>query len=119
MTKSIFNKNKKQSEQDMDPVKKKKKMGLTTKILVALLLGAITGFILNYYVPESTFRDKFIIDGVFYVIGQGFIKLMQMLVVPLVFCSLICGSMSIGDTKKLGRVGVRSLVFYLFTTALA
>lgn len=42
-----------------------------------------------------------------------------MLVVPLVFCSIVCGSMSIGDTKKLGTVGVRTLVFYLFTTAVA
>lgn len=44
---------------------------------------------------------------------------MQMLVVPLVFCSLVCGSMAIGDTKKLGRVGVKTIVFYLFTTAIA
>ena len=51
--------------------------------------------------------------------GPGFIRLMKMLVVPLVFCSLVCGSMAIGDTKKLGTVGVRTLIFYLFTTALA
>ena len=44
---------------------------------------------------------------------------MKMLVVPLVFCSLVCGSMAIGDTKKLGTVGVRTLIFYLATTALA
>ena len=42
-----------------------------------------------------------------------------MLVVPLVFCSLVCGSMSIGDTKRLGKVGVKTMCFYLFTTALA
>ena len=42
-----------------------------------------------------------------------------MLVVPLVFCSLVCGSMAIGDTKKLGRVGVKTIVFYLVTTAIA
>ena len=44
---------------------------------------------------------------------------MKMLVVPLVFCSLICGSMAIGDTKKLGTVGARTLIFYLATTAIA
>ena len=44
---------------------------------------------------------------------------MQMLVVPLVFCSLICGSMAIGDTKTLGKVGVKTIGFYLVTTALA
>ena len=51
--------------------------------------------------------------------GQGFIRLMQMLVVPLVFCSLVCGSMAIGDTKRLGKVGVKTMVFYLLTTAIA
>ena len=44
---------------------------------------------------------------------------MQMLVVPLVFCSLVCGSMSMGDTKKLGKVGIKTLAFYLVTTAIA
>ena len=53
------------------------------------------------------------------MVGQGFIRLMQMLVVPLVFCSLICGSMAIGDTKTLGKVGVKTIGFYLITTALA
>ena len=53
------------------------------------------------------------------MVGQGFIRLMQMLVVPLVFCSLICGSMAIGDTKTLGKVGVKTIGFYLVTTALA
>ena len=99
-------------------LKKKKKIGLTTKIFIALLLGAILGIIL-YSLPASSIKDDIIIDGILYVIGQGFIKLMKMLVVPLVFCSLVCGSMAIGDTKKLGSVGIRTILFYLFTTALA
>lgn len=52
-----------------------------------------------------TFRDECINYGVFYVVGDGFLRLMQMLVVPLVFCSLVCGSAAIGDTKTLGKVG--------------
>lgn len=44
---------------------------------------------------------------------------MQMLVVPLVFCSLICGSSAMGDTKTMGKVGVKTLIFYLCTTAIA
>ncbi len=99
--------------------KQKKKMGLTTKIFIALALGAIVGIILNYVVPDSDFKQNVIINGVLYVVGQGFIRLMQMLVVPLVLTSLVCGSMSIGDTKKLGSVGVRTLCFYIATTALA
>ena len=99
--------------------KGKKKIGLTTKIFIALLLGAVFGVILCYLIPEGQIRDQIIVDGVLYVIGQGFIRLMKMLVVPLVFCSLVCGSMAIGDTKKLGTVGVRTIAFYLVTTALA
>ena len=97
----------------------KKVLGLTTKIFIALLAGAILGIVLCYLVPDSSFKKDVIVEGILYVIGQGFIRLMKMLVVPLVFCSLVCGSMAIGDTKKLGTVGVRTLAFYLATTALA
>lgn len=99
--------------------KEKKKMGLTTKIFIALISGAVFGVLLHELVPAGTVRDEVIINGILYVVGQGFIRLMKMLVVPLVFCSLVCGSMSIGDTKKLGGIGVKALVFYLCTTALA
>ena len=99
--------------------KSKKKPGLSTQIFIALLAGALLGVVIHYWIPSSYIKDTVIVEGVLYVIGQGFIRLMQMLVVPLVFCSLVCGSMSIGDTKKLGTVGVRTLVFYLATTALA
>ena len=97
----------------------KKKVGLTTRIFISLILGAIAGVLLHYFVPSGQIRDDIIINGVFYVVGQGFIRLMQMLVAPLVFCSLVCGSMSIGDTKKLGQVGVKTMLFYLATTACA
>lgn len=98
---------------------KKKRIGLTTAIFIALLGGAAVGIFLHYAVPAGTFRDEFLINGVFYVVGNGFVRLMQMLVVPLVFCSLICGSMAMGDTKKLGKIGVKTLAFYIATTALA
>lgn len=96
-----------------------KSAGLTTKIFIALILGAIFGIILHYAVPSSHIKDDILVEGVLYIIGQGFIRLMKMLVVPLVFCSIVCGSMAIGDTKKLGTVGVRTLIFYMATTSLA
>ena len=99
--------------------KEKKPMGLSTKIFVALIVGALLGVGIHYFMPAGFVRDTIIIEGVFYVVGQGFIRLMQMLVVPLVFCSLICGSMAIGDTKTLGKVGIKTVLFYLFTTAVA
>ena len=103
----------------MENTKAKKKMGLTTKIFISLIVGAIFGMILHYFVPSGQVKDAILVEGILYVIGQGFIRLMKMLVVPLVFCSIVCGSMAIGDTKKLGTVGVRTLAFYLATTALA
>ncbi|MDD5804805.1 dicarboxylate/amino acid:cation symporter [Blautia sp. HCP3S3_H10_1] len=99
--------------------KEKKKLGLTSMIFIALIAGAITGMVLHYMVPDSSFKSDVIVEGVLYVLGQGFIRLMKMLVVPLVFCSLVCGSMAIGDTKKLGNVGGKTLIFYLVTTAVA
>ena len=98
-------------------MKNKKKLGLTTMIFIALILGAITGIIINYCIPSNKVVDEFIVGGAFYVIGQGFIRLMRMLVVPLVFCSIVCGSMAVGDTKKLGAVGLKTMLFYLCTTA--
>lgn len=97
---------------------KKRKIGLTTRIFVALIAGAILGGLL-YVLPDHSFKDEILINGVFYVIGNGFIRLMQMLVVPLVFVSIVCGSSAIGDSKTLGKVGVKSILFYLFTTAIA
>lgn len=83
----------------------KKKLGLTTAIFIGLILGAIVGIVMHYLIPDNVFKNDFIIGGIFYVVGNGFLRLMQMLVVPLVFCSLVCGSMAMGDTKKLGKVG--------------
>lgn len=94
------------------------KSNLTTKIFIGLILGAITGIIL-YNVPSCTFKDTILLDGILNILGKGFVRAMQMLVVPLVFCSLVCGSMAIGDTKKLGRVGIKTMVFYIATTAIA
>ena len=98
---------------------KKKALGLSTTIFISLIAGALFGILLHYAIPESDFKTNVIIEGVLYVCGQGFIRLMQMLVVPLVFCSLVCGSMAIGDTKTLGKVGIKTILFYIATTAVA
>lgn len=103
----------------MEKKKSKKGLGLSTTIFLSLLLGAVFGLFLHYVVPEGNFRDNILVEGILYVCGQGFIRLMQMLVVPLVFCSLVCGSMAIGDTKTLGKVGVKTILFYIATTAIA
>lgn len=103
----------------MSEAANKKKIGLTTKIFIALLLGAAVGALLHAFAADIPTVQNILVGGVFYVIGQGFIRLMQMLVVPLVFCSLVCGAAAIGDTKTLGKVGVKTIGFYLVTTMLA
>lgn len=102
-----------------EETKKKKKLSDTGKILLGLIFGGVFGIILNYLVPDSSIKNDVVINGVLYVIGNGFLKLMKMLVVPLVFTSLICGAAAIGDTKTLGKVGVKTIALYICTTALA
>lgn len=97
----------------------KKNLSLTTKIFIALIGGLILGILLHYLMPAGHFRDDILVEGVFYVIGQLFIRLMQMLVVPLVFFSIVDGVRNMGDTKTLGSIGGRILAYYLITTALA
>jgi Na+/H+-dicarboxylate symporter len=100
-------------------MKNLKKLSLTSRIFIGLIFGLIFGIVLNLWVPSGYVRDTVLVEGILYVVGNGFIRLMKMLVVPLVFCSLVCGSSSIGDTKALGKVGGKTILFYLTTTALA
>lgn len=99
--------------------KQKKEMSLTSLIFIALILGAVTGVLFHYVIPAGRIRDMVFVNGIFYVAGQGFLRLMQMLVVPLVFCSLVCGSSSIGDTATLEKAGLKTIAFYMVTTAIA
>lgn len=95
-----------------------KKINLTTKILIGLCSGVIFGIILNV-IPENTMVKNLITDGILRLIGGLFINAINMLVVPMVFISLICGSADVGDIKKIGRMGGKTLGIYMLTTGLA
>ena len=108
----------------------KKQASLTARIVTGMIAGILTGTILQSLMPDGSdfviplylfdFSVRgFLVDGVFEVIGQVFISSLQMLVVPLVFVSLICGTCSLKDTTKLGRIGGKSIGLYLLTTAIA
>ena len=94
-------------------------IGLTGWIFIALVAGIAVGVACNMGVPAGSAVDEVLIEGLFYLVGQGFIRLMQMLVVPLVFCSIVCGAASIGSGKALGKVGGLTVLLYLLTTAVA
>ena len=96
----------------------KKKMSSTNKILCGLGIGFIFGLILSK-LPGSYIKDTVIIDGILKIMGTGFTSAIKMMVVPLVFASLVCGAASMGDAKKLGRIGGKTMAFYLATTSIA
>jgi Na+/H+-dicarboxylate symporter len=91
---------------------------LTRNIFIALIAGIIVGIIINK-MPESKWLDEIFVGYGMAFIGDLFIRSIKMLVAPLVFFSIVCGSSSIGDMRKLGRVGGKTLGFYLTTTAIA
>ncbi|WP_373898165.1 dicarboxylate/amino acid:cation symporter [Haloimpatiens sp. FM7315] len=99
---------------------KNKKLNLSSKILISMLLGGIIGILFNKDIsilPASLYT--FLETYIFSPVGKIFINSIKMLVVPMVFVSLINGVAQIGDLKKLGRVGSKTLGMYLITTALA
>lgn len=98
--------------------KAKQRMGLAQKVLLGLLIGGIVGIIIHY-MPAGTLRDAVLVDGILQFVGQVFLRGIMMVVVPLVFVSLVNGAASMGDVKKLGRVGGKTIGFYLVTTAVA
>jgi len=86
---------------------------LLARILVGLILGAIVGVVLGFF-PDSV--KPFVDNSKFF--GDLFIRLLKMIVVPVILFSLIAGAASI-DPGRLGRVGIKIMVYYLFTSALA
>ena len=100
-------------------MEKFKKISLGNWILIGMVLGLIAGFILNFYIKDPFIKDIVLMNNVFYLGGNVFIKLMKMLVVPLVFFSIVVGVASISDIKKIGKIGGMTILIYLITTAIA
>ena len=89
----------------------KHKPPLSVQILIGLLLGVLAGLALQA-APDvaRTYIKPF---------GVLFLNLIKMVVVPLVFASITVGTCGLGDAKKVGRIGGKTILFYLCTTALA
>ena len=89
----------------------KHKPPLSVQILIGLLLGVLAGLALQA-APDvaRTYIKPF---------GVLFLNLIKMVVVPLVFASITAGTCGLGDAKKVGRIGGKTILFYLCTTALA
>ena len=84
-----------------------------------MILGLLIGTALRFAFPESQFVEEYITQGILNVVGAIFINALKMLVVPLVFISLVCGTCSLSDPASLGRLGGKTIAFYMATTAIA
>lgn len=93
------------------------KGNMTVKIIIALVLGIIVGSVFNLYQDASWV--KWFNQYVFNVLGQVFLNLIFMLVVPVVFVSIVLGVVGVGDPKHLGSIGIKTIGFFLVTTSLA
>lgn len=89
---------------------------LTRRIVIAMVLGAVVGIGLGLLAPNLF---GIVNTNLFEPMGSIFIKCIQMLVVPIVFFSLLVGAAGVGDPKRLGRIGGKTIILYFFTTSIA
>ncbi|TDF41446.1 dicarboxylate/amino acid:cation symporter [Alteromonadaceae bacterium M269] len=108
----------------------KQKLGLTSRIFIGMIAGILIGSLLQFLFDDSgDFSVRvfgfnisayaILVDGIFHVVGQAFVASLKMLVVPLVFVSLVCGTCSLSDPSRLGKLAGKSVGLYVFTTAIA
>ncbi|HEU5209025.1 MAG TPA: dicarboxylate/amino acid:cation symporter [Longimicrobiales bacterium] len=91
---------------------------LHTKILIGLIVGAVAGVTSNYLWRDAP-QLLWIVDNIANPVGQIFLRMLFMVVVPLVFTSLALGVAGLGDIRSLGRIGGKTFGFFVLTTALA
>lgn len=87
------------------------KLSLTAQILIALVLACLVGYAMQNHVD---FAEAYIKP-----FGTIFLNLLKFVVVPLVMFSIICGIMEMQDVKKVGRLGIRALIYFMSTTIVA
>lgn len=101
-------------------------MSLTSRILIAMALGLVVGAMFNLAESQGwlagvydSWIDRLLVDGLFDLGGEVFVALLKLLVVPLVFVSLVCGTASLGDNSRMGPMAGKTLLLYMATTAVA
>ncbi|HIH35568.1 MAG TPA: dicarboxylate/amino acid:cation symporter [Methanosphaera sp.] len=99
-------------------INKIKEIGLNNWILISMILGFLVGIVINLFAVTPFVKD-ILIDNIFYFGGTGFINLMKMLVVPLIFCSIVVGTASLSNSRKIGSISIEIILFYIITTLIA
>src|SRR6476659_9305657 len=88
-------------------------------ILIAMVLGAVVGFAINRYGGADVTVGSIKLVPVLDLVGGMFINLLKMIIVPLILASVITGVAGLGSGPDLGKLGIKTLLFYVVTTLLA
>ncbi|MCW8125456.1 dicarboxylate/amino acid:cation symporter [Microbulbifer halophilus] len=101
-------------------------MGLTTRILIAMLAGIVVGVVFNFLNTSQLlgsgltgFINGYLTEGLFDVVGRIFIASLKLMVVPLVLVSLVCGACALSEGSRIGPLAGKTVLLYLLTTAVA
>ena len=99
----------------MESSEKKKGLALHWQILIGLAVGAIAGLAANAACTTPEAHEKLRLLGENWIkpVGQIFLRLVFMVVIPLIVSALILGITGLGDVRKLGRMGIRTLLLPL------
>lgn len=105
----------------MEKTKKKKKgLDLQWKILIGIVGGIVLGIVFNKFVgPGVSSGPVFMLKIFFKYAGDIFIRLLRMMIVPLVFASIFMAVVNLGDIRELGKIGGKTVAYYMATTCLA
>lgn len=94
-------------------------MSFTKKVLFSMVAGIVVGLLINNFFIPNQLIESILINQVFHTISSIFLILLKMIVLPLIFVSIISGIISINDVNTLGRLGIKTLTLYIFTTMIA
>ena len=94
-------------------------MSFTKKVLFSMVTGIIVGLLINNFFIPNQLIESILINQIFHTISSIFLILLKMIVLPLIFVSIISGIISINDVNTLGRLGIKTLTLYIFTTMIA
>jgi aerobic C4-dicarboxylate transport protein len=82
---------------------------LYIQVLIAIVLGALFGWLVPAYATNDWVK----------ALGEGFIKLIKMVIAPIIFCTVVSGIAHIQDAKKVGRIGVKALIYFEIVSTFA
>jgi len=89
----------------------KPKISLTAWIMIGMLLGIVAGYICHGMAPDA--KEAKVIAGYFSIVTDIFLRMIKMIIAPLVFSTLVAGIAGTGDSKAVGRIGVKALGWFI------